>query len=275
MAYIVVCYKDEEVARRKLEGPLTLGRSPECDLAVHDILLSRRHCRIEPDGEGWACVDLGSKNGTRIGGTPVFRLPLTEGDVIRMGKTAVRFRAGELVVRSKPDTSSIKRPADPIEALAGTVSDFSFQPPIVATNGIPFPMPRPAPREPEAYADEDVRSLVCELVSSSWDSMYETASRSELGGSRNARTAVLPARRRCAPQPRVALQLQAQPESDDQPTLAEAAMSEDEEGMAQPEIPSAVSREAARIPRLGFVVRRVAVIFQWLPLALLPLLKGH
>ena len=44
-----------------------VGRSPECDVAVRDLLLSRTHCRIEPAGHGWKVVDLNSRNGTGLG----------------------------------------------------------------------------------------------------------------------------------------------------------------------------------------------------------------
>ncbi|MFO0662953.1 MAG: FHA domain-containing protein [Polyangiaceae bacterium] len=46
-------------------GRVTLGRSDECDICVHDGTLSRQHLAIET-GEKVAIVDLGSKNGTRL-----------------------------------------------------------------------------------------------------------------------------------------------------------------------------------------------------------------
>lgn len=207
MAYVIVYHKDQEVARRRLDGAVTIGRSIDCELSVHDILLSRKHCRVEPEGDGWVVMDLGSKNGTRVGGTPVFRLPLNDGDVIRMGKTAVRFRTGEFLVSAAPKTSGIKRPADPFEAMAGTVTDFSYKPtPVIAPNGIPLPTPKPVPLEPAAYAHDDVRSLVSELVSSSWDSIYESAS--SPGGVAVHEPLVAAVRRRRSREPRVHVELQ-------------------------------------------------------------------
>ena len=43
MAFIVYFYKDEEQGRIPLDGPIQVGRSPECEVAVRDILLSRHH----------------------------------------------------------------------------------------------------------------------------------------------------------------------------------------------------------------------------------------
>lgn len=265
MAYVIVYHKDQEVARRELSGAATIGRSPDCELSVHDIMLSRRHCRIEPDGEGWILADLGSKNGTRVGGTSVTRAPLSDGDVIRMGNTAVRYRTGLFVPASKPRSPGLQRPADPFEALSGTVRDFTYQPVQVAPNGIPFPVPRPIPREPEAYADEEVRSLVSELVSSSWDSIYEGASRSDPMMTHTHAAAERAVRRARPREPRVDLSLQVAPESLDR----------------VPEPPALVDRFNPRpfgiskpnphpSPRLGRVVRKLAPIFQWL--AVLPLL---
>jgi len=180
MAFIVYFYKDEEQGRMPLEGPIQIGRSPECEVAVRDILLSRHHCRIEPAGGGWVITDLGSKNGTRIGGAIVTRETLNDGDVIRMGKTAVRFFAGEFVpAKDKPKTPPSQRPADPFEALSGTMSAFEFQPrgPIRSTDKLPTP--RPGPQEPASYKTDNIRGLVTEMVSSSWDSIYEEAQRND------------------------------------------------------------------------------------------------
>jgi pSer/pThr/pTyr-binding forkhead associated (FHA) protein len=126
MAFIVYFYKDLEQGRMPLEGPVQIGRSPECDVAVRDILLSRHHCRIEQAGGGWVIADLDSKNGTRIGGAVVTRQTLQDGDVIRVGKTTIRFFDSAFVPAApgKPQPAPTQRPADPFEALSGTISAF-------------------------------------------------------------------------------------------------------------------------------------------------------
>ena len=45
MAYLVVTVKDKELYRRELTGPVTLGRSTECDLWLNDNGVS-----ISPNG---------------------------------------------------------------------------------------------------------------------------------------------------------------------------------------------------------------------------------
>lgn len=265
MAYVIVYHKDQEIARHPLQGAATIGRSPECELSVHDILLSRRHCRIEPDGHEWALTDLGSKNGTRVGGNAVTRAVLRDGDVIRMGNTAVRYRTGPLAPVIKPRSPGVQRPADPFEALAGTVRDFTYKPLPVAPNGIPFPTPRPSPKEPAAFAEADVRSLVSELVSSSWDSIYEGASRRDPMVS-HAHAAAERAVRRARPrEPRVDLSLQASPDPVDPAPIPALELIDFPGPLPHLGMPKSDSSR-----RLGPLLIKLAPLLQWL--AVLPMI---
>src|SRR5436309_2818928 len=110
MAYIVYYHKNEEVGRVPLEGPVLVGRSPECSVSIRDVLLSRVHCQIEPDGQGWAISDLGSKNGTLIDGQIVTRHVLKDGDVVHMGKSSIAFFAGAFVPAPPPKPAPVQRP---------------------------------------------------------------------------------------------------------------------------------------------------------------------
>ena len=71
-----------------------IGRLPSCDVVLADPNASRRHAEVRPSGQGWAVVDLGSTNGTRVNGLVVEgdRL-LADGDVITIGATSLRFEA--------------------------------------------------------------------------------------------------------------------------------------------------------------------------------------
>lgn len=73
------------------EDPVTIGRLPECDVAVGDPNVSRRHAEIRRQGNGFIVVDLGSTNGTRVNGAGVRQRPLADGDEITVGGTTVRF----------------------------------------------------------------------------------------------------------------------------------------------------------------------------------------
>lgn len=207
MAYIVYHYKDEEVGRLKLTGPVLVGRSTECSVSIRDVLLSRVHCQIEPgDGERWVISDLGSKNGTRVAGNAITRHMLEEGDVVRMGKSTIRFFAGEFVPGTVKPKPASQRPADPFEALSGTVSAFEFQPRGPIRNTDRLPTPKPGPQEPASFDSKEVRGLVTELVSSSWDSIYEEAKRGEAEAPQSPLVEAV--RRRRAREPHVDLALQ-------------------------------------------------------------------
>jgi hypothetical protein len=61
--------------------PCVLGRHPDCDRRVNNLLVSRRHCVfLRLGGRAWV-KDLGSRNGTRLNGKPLTKArPLAEGD---------------------------------------------------------------------------------------------------------------------------------------------------------------------------------------------------
>jgi pSer/pThr/pTyr-binding forkhead associated (FHA) protein len=158
MAFVVVFFRGEEMDRRELSGPMVIGRAPECDLSVRDILMSRRHCRIVPaDKGGWAIEDLGSKNGTRINGEVVTFAVLNDGTAIRMGNTQVKFYTGAMqaatVIRKSKPGDARRRPSDPFESLSGTVTDFQFVPQGTTRDTSKLPTPRPQPADPTSYAD--------------------------------------------------------------------------------------------------------------------------
>lgn len=75
------------------EETLTIGRLPSCDIPVPDPNVSRKHAEIRPSGAGYVVVDLGSTNGTRVNGGTVNERKLTDGDVIAVGTTRLRFEA--------------------------------------------------------------------------------------------------------------------------------------------------------------------------------------
>jgi pSer/pThr/pTyr-binding forkhead associated (FHA) protein len=185
MAFIVYSIRGQELGRRVLDGPLIIGRAQDCDVRIRDIRLSRHHCRIEPTrGGAWTVIDLGSRNGTHVDGKQVTRQGLRDGDVLLIGNAVVRFHIGRLAPapeRPAPAerTTAITRPLDPHEALAGTVTGFAFDAEMaeVFRKENNLPLPRPVPPEPASYAQEDVYSMLTEIASSSWDSIYADASR--------------------------------------------------------------------------------------------------
>jgi hypothetical protein len=61
------------------------------------------------------------------------------------------------------------------ETLAGTIFDLEFEPaaePMHRPVKPPRPVPRPRPRDPDSFATDDVYSMLEQIASSSWDSIY-------------------------------------------------------------------------------------------------------
>lgn len=67
------------------------GRLAECQIHIPDANVSRRHAAFMRLDEGWAIVDLGSTNGTRVNGRSVERARLRDGDVIEIGLARLTF----------------------------------------------------------------------------------------------------------------------------------------------------------------------------------------
>src|SRR3954466_2401964 len=121
MAYLIFTAHGEEYDRRELLGAMVIGRAPDCDVSIHDIILSRHHCRVELVERGgqpqWVIHDLHSKNGTHLRGNKIERHILIEGDELRVGRTRLTFRVGAFVRNSKTHKRAAERAADPKEAL--------------------------------------------------------------------------------------------------------------------------------------------------------------
>ena len=85
---------------------ITLGRSSESDIQIHDTLISRVHCKLEWEDDKWYLNDLGSTNGTWMVGRKVDKkvlLPLKTS--IRIGNTIF-----ELIDLYATETQSFSRP---------------------------------------------------------------------------------------------------------------------------------------------------------------------
>jgi hypothetical protein len=72
---------------------LTIGRGGQNDVAIDaDEYASARHARFEPRQDGVWVQDLGSTNGTYLNGAKLEHpRRLTQGDIIRVGETDLRF----------------------------------------------------------------------------------------------------------------------------------------------------------------------------------------
>ncbi|MFE5545010.1 FHA domain-containing protein [Streptomyces sp. NPDC056534] len=77
---------------------IRIGRSPDNDVVVPDLVVSRHHAelRAHPDGTYWI-HDLGSHNGTYLNGAPVADARVTPDDIVGVGHCAFCLIGGQLV----------------------------------------------------------------------------------------------------------------------------------------------------------------------------------
>ena len=74
----------------------TIGRGPANSIVLHDERSSRFHAEVIPGAAGWKVRDVGSRNGTIVGGEPLAGdRPLVPGDMILVGGTQLVFGEGD------------------------------------------------------------------------------------------------------------------------------------------------------------------------------------
>jgi pSer/pThr/pTyr-binding forkhead associated (FHA) protein len=70
---------------------VTVGRSPESDIFLDDVTVSRQHAEIERGEGGYRIRDVGSLNGTYVNRVRVDAVDLRNGDEIQVGKYRFKF----------------------------------------------------------------------------------------------------------------------------------------------------------------------------------------
>jgi ABC transport system ATP-binding/permease protein len=76
---------------------LRIGRTPDNDLVLPDLDVSRHHAELRKSSTGtYEIVDLGSHNGTFVNGRRVSSAVIGEADIISIGRSTFRLAGGEL-----------------------------------------------------------------------------------------------------------------------------------------------------------------------------------
>lgn len=73
------------------EGTTLIGRSPECDIFLDDVTVSRRHAELRRTGETFTIRDLGSLNGTYVNRRRIESTDLEDDDEVQVGKYRLAF----------------------------------------------------------------------------------------------------------------------------------------------------------------------------------------
>jgi ABC transport system ATP-binding/permease protein len=106
---------------------LTIGRAPECDLALDSPLVSRHHARLERSGPAHLLIDLSSTNGTYVNSRRIDRVELQAGDVVQIGPYRFTYQPGAIsqvmsVQRGRLDALHLTRRVDGGRLILNDVS---------------------------------------------------------------------------------------------------------------------------------------------------------
>jgi len=93
MATITVTFGADVLNNIKLEKDcLIVGRDPEADIHLDNLMISRRHAVIYQENGVWFIKDLSGKNGVFVNGRQVNVCPLHDKDTAELGKYMLVFR---------------------------------------------------------------------------------------------------------------------------------------------------------------------------------------
>jgi len=70
---------------------ITVGRSPDCEIFLDDVTVSRKHAVIVKQGERFTISDEGSLNGTFVNRHRVETAELEDGDELQIGKYRLTY----------------------------------------------------------------------------------------------------------------------------------------------------------------------------------------
>lgn len=110
-------------------GParLRIGREADNEIVIKDESVSRHHAVLERDARSaWWLEDLGSRNGTRVGGRPISRQTVLAADALAFG--GYEARAGDLMAKAAPVRAGLRsaRPGSAGRGLGGLCRSYSW-----------------------------------------------------------------------------------------------------------------------------------------------------
>ena len=119
---------------------VAIGRNRDLDLMLPDVKLSRKHCQLEPNANGYVIRDLASTNGTYVNGRRIEgEVQLRHLDVLVAGTTEMEFQAPELLNRALEGV--------PAEARAGSAEGQGLD---ELWGAVIEELGKPLPPEPQA-----------------------------------------------------------------------------------------------------------------------------
>ncbi|MCC6752324.1 MAG: sigma 54-interacting transcriptional regulator [Deltaproteobacteria bacterium] len=100
---LVVTQSDGTRFERTIDLPhVRVGSAPNNDVTIFDPSVSRFHCELRHTNDGFLLRDLGSTNGTVVGGLRVREAVLQDDVVVQLGRSTLRFIPGKEEIRVDP-----------------------------------------------------------------------------------------------------------------------------------------------------------------------------
>jgi pSer/pThr/pTyr-binding forkhead associated (FHA) protein len=130
--------KDAEHERGFVQDRVVLGRARYCDVCLPDMAVSTRHAEIRLEANDYKAVDLGSMNGTLVGGrrlVPHRPRALHNGDVLEIAGFRITFRLGVSTGPLGGRDEAVLQAREMIAALLAGRAAGSGSPAIVVLRG--------------------------------------------------------------------------------------------------------------------------------------------
>jgi pSer/pThr/pTyr-binding forkhead associated (FHA) protein len=125
--YLRVMNGPEEGKRHELGdgvGEVVIGRAVECDFAINDANISRKHALVRKDWSGITIEDMGSKNGVTINEKKIDKAsPLKDSDEIGLGAVKLVFIDPSASILGKLDDLPVFKEDAPAEEPAAEGSE--------------------------------------------------------------------------------------------------------------------------------------------------------
>ncbi len=122
---------------------LTIGRAPDNDYVVDDLLVSGHHAELTPSPGGYRIQDLSSSNGTYVNGQRITTATLGPHDLLSIGNLQITISGGQLHQRTISEGAGLSVRGVTVESREGVrlLDDVSFELPqnallaVIGTSG--------------------------------------------------------------------------------------------------------------------------------------------
>lgn len=123
---IVVSGPSEGTEFHLTSTDVTIGRDISNEIRLADSSVSRRHCNLKPDGDGFLVIDLDSFNGTFVNGKSVDSAHISHGDRLTIGDVSLLLVAHGTIDHRTVDFSDVAPAGSTIRLNRADALGFSL-----------------------------------------------------------------------------------------------------------------------------------------------------